>query len=94
MDHIIKRVADITEELISVADEGYSLKDVTRIWGNIPVDDEEGMTYLEAANQCILEISNLVNQRYPNLSKTERLAKKYRLMAKLLELKADQLDKY
>lgn len=94
MDHIVKRVTDIAEQLVTVADEGYSLKDVTRIWGDIPTDDEAEMNYLESAGQSILEISSLVDQTFPNLSRPQRTAKKYRLMAKLLNLKADQLDKY
>lgn len=90
---LIKHITEVTTELCSIAEEGYNLADLTKIWAALPMEDSEGITYLEVASQCILEVSSLVDNTFPNLNKNQKVAKKYYLMAKLLTLKADQLIK-
>jgi hypothetical protein len=82
----------IPVELKSIS-EGYDLKEVITIFKSIPLKDDGSLTYLEEASRCILETSNLVDDTFPELSNTQKLVKKYRLMSKLLLLKAAQLDK-
>lgn len=91
MTDLIRSVTQVTSELSCLAKEGYDLEDVTRIWAELPLQDSEGLSYLEAASQCILEVSNLVDKTFPKLDNNQSIAKKYLLMAKLLTLKADQL---
>lgn len=93
MTDLIRSVTEVTNELSSLAKEGYDLEDVTRIWAELPLEDSEGLTYLESASQCILEVSNLVDKTFPGLDKNHSVAKKYLLMAKLLTLKANQLHR-
>lgn len=92
MNDLIKKVTNVTNRLMEISREGYDLEQLTRIWAMLPVEDDEGMSYLESASQCILEVSSLVNESFPKEGATERTARKYRLMASLLNLKADQLD--
>jgi hypothetical protein len=53
----------------------------------------EGVTYLEKASQSILDLSNLIDITFPTLAKDERVAIKFKVMASLLNLKADQIIK-
>jgi hypothetical protein len=88
---LVKRVSQITTQLVDISQEGYDLKELTRIWSMIPIG-EDNMAYLESVSQCILEVSTLVDQKFGNLTQNQRSAKKYRLMARLLNIKADELD--
>lgn len=90
---LIQRVEKVTLELCQISKEGgYDTWGLAKIWASLPVGDDEGITYLETASQCILEVSNLVDQSYPNLSQHQRVAKKFKLMSQLLALKAEQLE--
>lgn len=91
MSDLVNRITKVTNQLLEIAEEGYDLKELTRIWVMLPIEDNEGITYLEIASQCILEVSSLVDQSFPDFAKNEKIAKKYYLMAKLLTLKADQI---
>jgi hypothetical protein len=92
MSDLVKRVTEVTLILSELAQKyGCSASDLAKIWAMLPVADEGGMTYLEAASQCILEVSSLIDQTAGELSYEQRTAKKYYLMADLLKLKADQL---
>lgn len=94
MGDLIKHVTEVTTVLSDLAQkDGYNLKELTRIWVMLPIDDSQGITYLEAASQSILEAAALVDNTFPTLEYHQKTAKKYRLMAELLRLKADQLDK-
>lgn len=89
---VIQRVEQVTVELHRIAkEENLDLMELTKIWVALPIDESGGMTYLEAASQCIIDVSNLVDTVYPNMVNNERTAKKFRLMSKLLALKANQL---
>lgn len=90
---VVQRVEEVTSYLSQMAKEGgFDFSELTNIWARLPIKDDEGMTYLEAASQCILEVSNLVDKTYPELSQHQRVAKKFKLMSQLLALKAGQLE--
>lgn len=72
-------------------EEGIPEVELSRIFFSLPIGDNEEITYLEAANQCIIDISNLVDTTYPDLNQIQKVATKLRLMGKLLSLKAQQL---
>lgn len=94
MKQIIAEVTEITSKLCQISlGNGVDLIKVAEIWALLPIEDAEGITYLEAASQCILEVSSLIDSQFPNLSKDQRTAKKFYLMAELLKLKANQLER-
>lgn len=89
---VVKRVEQVTVILCEIAKEGgFDLPELAKIWATLPIDESGGMTYLEAASQCIIEVSALVDQTFPDVPYSLRVAKKFRLMSQLLSLKADQL---
>jgi hypothetical protein len=94
MTDFIRRVAEVTTKLAHICQPGMSLTQITAIWAKIPIGDLEDMNDLESVNECILDISNLVDTNFPHLMKPERTAKKYRLMSELFSLKAELLEKY
>ena len=65
--------------------------ELNKIWNNIP-DQDEGSDYLERTCISLLGLSDLVDDNFQKIPSNKKLAKKYRLMAKLLSLKAEQLD--
>lgn len=67
------------------------LEELTQIWNDLPIGDHNDLTYLEAANQCIIRLSELVDQAFPDLIKTERVSIKLKIMGQLLNLKAENL---
>ncbi len=89
---ILEQVSQITLRLAEIAQEGYSVTEITKIWVDLPTGDLDGTSDLEAATKCILEVSNLVDKRYADLPINLKVAKKLKLMASLLDLKADQLN--
>lgn len=89
---IAQKVVKVTTCLTDIAkEEGIEVNRLAQIWALLPIEDSEGMTYLESASQCILEVSALVDQSLPNLTSNQKTALKFRVMAKLLLLKAEQL---
>ncbi|MFH0937314.1 MAG: hypothetical protein V1808_03390 [Candidatus Daviesbacteria bacterium] len=66
-------------------------KPLIEIYNLLPIGDMGEMSYLETAGQCILEVSSLVNDTFPNLAQGEKTAQKMRLLGKLLLLKANYL---
>ncbi len=85
--------SEIIQKLSKLAsDEGLTEEGVTEVWGEIPVGDMGDMSYLEASAQCILEVSNLIDTQHPGLSQNKSIAKKYRLMSRLLMIKSEQLE--
>lgn len=90
---VVRRVEQVTVILSKIAkEEGFDLSELAQIWATLPIDESGGVTYLEAASQCIIEVSSLVDKTFPAVSYSERIAKKFRLMSQLLSLKADQLS--
>ncbi|MBI2021496.1 hypothetical protein HYS93_01285 [Candidatus Daviesbacteria bacterium] len=92
MRKIIEQITDTTYKLSQIAQEGYEVGEIAKIWSIIPIGDSEDITYLEATSRCVLEVSELVDKKFPELTRLQRTAKKFRLMAKLLDSKADLLD--
>ncbi len=93
MQQLIQTVSNVTFRLADIAQqEGYDLKELTKIWATLPIADTEEMTYLEAAGQSALEVSNIVDSKYAQLPRNHRLSKKYKLMSELLAAKADLLQ--
>jgi hypothetical protein len=72
-------------------EEGFKAADLTKILVALPIGDSENMTYLEDAGKCILDTSNLVDEAYLGLPQNQKTAKKFKLMGKLLLLKAEVL---
>lgn len=90
---LVKKVTEVTVGLSQIAkDEGLDLHELAEVWAALPIEENEGMTYLEAASQCILDVSALVDRIYPARPSSKRTALKFRVMSKLLALKAEQLD--
>lgn len=84
---------EISHKLLEVAnEESLSEQEVMELWNQVPVGDMGEMSYLEASAQCILEVSSLIDNKNPNLSQNQSIAKKYRLMSKLLKVKSEQLE--
>lgn len=90
---ITTQITQIALRLTRLAEQGYSLQAVAELWASIPEGDTEGLTYLEAAAQCVLTASDIVNKTCPDLPANQKTAKKYSLMADLLQLKAEQLNR-
>jgi len=67
-------------------------KQLTEIWQLLPVGDFEEITYLEAAGRWIMEVSDIVNNIYPEFNDQQKTAIKLKLMGKLLELKSNELQ--
>ena len=89
---LIQKIEIVTTRLSKIAkEEGFEVGDLAKIWVALPLEDNEGITYLEVASQCILEVSGLVDRTFPQFSYSQKIAKKYTLMAGLLKLKAEQL---
>lgn len=90
---VIKKVEAATAQLSLISkQESIDIEQLVKLLSALPLEDNEGITYLEAAGQCILDTSNLVDSLFPHLNYSQRLAKKYRLMGKLLNIKADQIE--
>ncbi len=89
---VVKQVETATISLAELAQkEGVDMGVLVKIWANLPLDESQGMTYLEMAGQCILEVSGAVDKAFPGLSYEEKIIKKFELMAGLLLLKAEQV---
>jgi len=73
------------------SEEGVDLVDLSQVFSLLPTGDNEDITYLEAASQCILETSNLVDNTYHDMDQIQKAVIKLRLMSRLLSLKAQQL---
>lgn len=87
-----EKISHILAELTKIAEEERcDLGRLVKILLALPFKEEEGMNYLEAASQCILDISCLVDETFPALPSLGRVAIKYRLMGKLAVLKAEQI---
>lgn len=92
MDNLPTNLAALHYKINQIAqEEGYQSNKLSQIYFQLPIADSEGMTFLESAGQCILETSSLVDQTYPNLPHKILVAKKFKLLSKLLSLKAAQL---
>lgn len=70
---------------------GFPFDNLFIIWSKIPTGDQLETTYLEAANQCILELSDLVDLTYPGLIREQKISLKLRIMGDLLKLKAEHI---
>lgn len=70
---------------------GFPVQNLFNIWLKLPTGDHLETTYLDAANQCILELSELVDSTYPGLIREQRVSLKLRLMGELLKLKAEHI---
>lgn len=89
MDNLPQKV---TTNLSQIAfEENCNVDELVKIWTILPIGDSEELTYLEEANECILEASNMVDRIGIDLPQNQKTAKKLRLMGKLLILKAEQL---
>lgn len=92
MQDIAQNPEKIDSQLEKICEEEMcSLDEIIEVWINIPNKNEE-MDYLEKACMCFLGISDLVDGNFQKFTPNKRLAKKYRLIAKLLKLKARQLE--
>lgn len=95
MNEVTDQLNLITNKLSKIVQEENigDLSYLTRIWAHLPSGDvEQEEMYLERLNECVLDVSNLVDQRFRDLSQPARTAKKNRLMGHLLSMKAEQLD--
>lgn len=93
MNEINQRVAEVTFGLSRLSREGFDVSDLAKIWVLIPSGDpSDGKDYFHNAFQSIQAVSILVDNQFPQLSRGARTAKKLRLMAGLLELKATQVE--
>lgn len=92
MNNLNQRITEVTMGLSRLSQEGFDIVEITKIWAKIPDGNPENEDYLDLANQCILEVSSLVDSRFPNLSTGLKTAKKLRLLASLLDLKANQIE--
>lgn len=89
---VIKKVSRVTFELNQISQtEGFNLCEIAQIWSFIPIEDDDDITFLERAGDCILQVSALVDKNRPELPRNCRTAIKFQLMSKLLSLKAEQL---
>ena len=73
-------------------DESLDIQQLASLLKKLPVDDTEEITYLEIAGECVMEVSSLIDDKYPELPRNQRMVKKYKLISKLLALKAEQLE--
>lgn len=90
---ISNKIEKIIVDLCELAkEEKVGLEDLVRIWTALPFDDRGGMTYLERASECILEVSSLVNKYHPADTTAQKTARKLRIMSGLLKIKAEQLE--
>lgn len=72
-------------------EEGLSEKELSQIYSLLPAGNSSDITYLDAAGKCILYASDVVDETYSGLDRIQKTAIKFRLMSKLLNLKAEQL---
>lgn len=76
----------MNKELLSVTqisqEIGCSEGEITDVLLSVPTGDVEDLTFLDAAGQWILEVSSLINDKFPNFTPEERTAKKFKLMGK------------
>lgn len=85
--------ASFQHKLTEIAEQnGVNLNKIQEVWNNLPAEDSEDFTYLEAANRCIIEVSELIDDVFYNVTQKQRAVKKYRLFAQLLELKSQDLE--
>ncbi len=88
----LETMEDIDPKLNQICEEEMcNINQVEKVWPTIPVNDQEPY-YFENACLSLLQISTLIDDEFQGLAPNKRLAKKYRLMAKLLGLKAQELD--
>lgn len=92
MPYMTKDLPKTAKDLQQIAsEEGVDLVDLSQVFSLLPTGDNEDITYLEAASQCILETSNLVDNTYHDMDQIQKAVIKLRLMSRLLSLKAQQL---
>lgn len=90
---MVKQVETVTLRLAEISkSEGIDVDVLAKIWAALPLEENGGITYLEVASQCILEISAAVDQVCVDRPYQQKIFKKYKLAARLLDLKADQLE--
>ena len=92
MTDLNQRVTEVTFGLSRLSREGFDIADLVRIWAKIPDGNIENEDTNYLATECIREISQLVDAQFAGLPKGAKTAKKLRLMAGLLELKATQVE--
>lgn len=85
MDQKLPEITQISDEL------GCSEAEINDVLLSLPTGDVEEVTFLDGAGQWILEVSSLINDKFPNLTPDDRTAKKFKLMGKMLELKAEEM---
>jgi hypothetical protein len=94
MGDIMSNTTELIYRLADLAQQGdYNIKRVVEIWDKIPIKDEDNLDYLSSINQCIIDISDMVESSNPALSDTNKMIERYRLMAEFLILKANLLEK-
>lgn len=85
---IFDSVAEATLKLNQIAkDEGFDPADLAKIWTYLPFEDTKNLDF-RIIKDWIYQISELVDRQNGHLSQNSKIAKKYRLIATLLDTKA------
>ncbi|EKD91381.1 MAG: hypothetical protein ACD_30C00015G0001 [uncultured bacterium] len=93
MSEINQRITEVTLGLSRLSKEGFDIVELAKIWAQIPNSTQlESFDYYESARNCIENVSTLVDNQFPALPNGLKTAKKLRLLAGLLELKAAQIE--
>lgn len=90
---VIGQVEVTVERLAELARKTKcDVNDLITVWSSIPVKNEAGSDSLAESGEAIIAVSDAVDKRYPNMSAHEKTALKFRIMAELLNSKAELLD--
>ncbi len=93
MQEINQRITEVTIGLSRLSNEGFDIVELAKIYSQIPSSTSlVSADYYESARQCIENVSILVDNQFPSLPNGLKTAKKLRLLAGLLELKATQIE--
>lgn len=93
MTELTQRVTEVTLGLSRLSKEGFDIVELAKIWAKIPTSTHlESKDYFDSARQCIEDVSALVDSQFPGLPQGIKTAKKLRLLAGLIEIKATQIE--
>jgi hypothetical protein len=90
--HVVRKVETTFEKLSQLAEHTKcDINDLITVWTKIPVKNNDGADSLIESGEAIIAISEAIDKKYPNLVANEKTALKLRVMAIILNLKADLL---
>lgn len=94
---MVRKTGETIVELTELAEEtGCDIADLVVVWSKIPVENQEGSDSLAESGEAIIALSDAVDKavdkRYPGMPAHEKTAKKLRIMAKLINSKAELLE--